>query len=180
MTDRWTASSAPCNARRVPRTTLLRDLAALTIVALMWRLDATGPRDGGIRSMVIATGAGVGAALVGFLLHEWGHLTGALMVGSRVHFPNRVLAPLLFHFDTVRNDRRQFLWMSYGGYAASALGVGAIVALAPLDRWSGQLAVGLAGLGTLITLIAEIPTTVRVQRGAPLPKGYAFQQPGAS
>jgi hypothetical protein len=163
----------------VPRTTILRDLAALTVAALLWWLDATGPRDGGIRSMAIATGAGIGAAIAGFLLHEWGHLAGALVVGSRVHFPDRVLAPLLFHFDTVRNDRRQFLWMSYGGYAASALGVGAIVALAPLGRWSGQLALGLAGLGTLITLIAEIPTTVRVHCGAPLPQGYAFQQPGA-
>lgn len=164
----------------MPRTSILRDLAAVFLAALLWWLDVTGPRAGGIRSMAIATGAGISAAVVGFLLHEWGHLAGALLVGSRVHFPDRVLAPLLFHFDTVRNDRRQFLWMSYGGYAASVVGVVAIVALAPLHRWSGQVALGLAGLGTLVTMIAEIPTTVRVHRGSPLPTGYAFQQPGTS
>jgi len=164
----------------VPRTTLLRDLAALALAAVLWWADAVGPRAPGPRSLLVATGAGVSAGVVGFLLHEWGHLAAALAAGSHVHYPDRLLAPLLFHFDTARNDRRQFLWMSYGGYAASAVGVALIACLAPLDRWSGQLALGLAGLGMVVTLIAELPTTVRVARGAPLPTGYAFVPPPPS
>jgi membrane-associated protease RseP (regulator of RpoE activity) len=116
-------------------------------------------------------------ALVGFLLHEWAHLAGALATGSKVHYPNRVLAPLLFHFDTEENDRAQFLAMSYGGYVGSAIGTLAILLFAPLDTLAGRTALGLAVVGGIVTAVAEVPTTVRVLRGGPLPTGYAFVPP---
>jgi hypothetical protein len=156
----------------MPRTTIARDLALLAVAALLWWADARGSG-----SALLAVAAGVSAGVAGFLLHEWGHLAGALAAKSRVHFPDRVLAPLLFHFDTTRNDRRQFLWMSYGGYAGSLAGIALILAFAPLDRLSGRVALGLAAAGALVTFLAEVPTTVRVLRGAPLPTGYAFDVP---
>lgn len=125
----------------------------------------------------VAVMAGVMTAVVGFLVHEWSHLAGARFTGSRVHYPNRLLAPLLFHFDTKENDRAQFLAMSYGGYLGSAVGVAAILLFAPLHELSGMVAAGLASLGMIVTFIAEVPTTVRVLRGAPLPSGYAFVPP---
>lgn len=165
----------------MPRTTLLRDLALLALAALLWWQDALARQaaSSSTGALILGAAAGVSAAVAGFLLHEWGHLAGALAAGSFVHYPDRLLAPLLFHFDTARNDRRQFLWMSWGGYAASAASVMLIAALAPLHALSGQVALGLAGLGTLVTLVAEVPTTARVLRGAPLPEGYAFRPPGA-
>ena len=161
----------------IPWVSVARDLSIVGATCGVWWVDVsrTAP-DGGARAAV-AVAAGVLAALVGFVVHEWGHLAGSLITRSRVHFPNRVLAPLLFHFDVAHNDRRQFLWMSYGGYAGSAVGVAAIGALATLGTLSGRVALALAGVGTLVTLIAEVPTTLRVARGAPLPDGYAFKAP---
>ena len=156
----------------LPRTTLVRDLVILAVVALLWWCDARGLGGAGV-----SIAAGLSVAVAAFLLHEWGHLVGALAVGSHVYLPNRVLAPLLFHFDTERNDRRQFLWMSCAGYVTSALGPAVIAALAPLDRLSGRVALGVAVVALIGTLVAEAPMTLRVLRGEPLPKGHAFSVP---
>ncbi|MFN7951743.1 MAG: hypothetical protein U0610_08440 [bacterium] len=161
----------------LPRITATRDALIVAAAGAAWIGDTAlaGRSDGGTAALGIATG--VLTALVGFLTHEWGHLAGALLAGSTVHFPNRIIAPLLFHFDGNRNGRRQFLAMSYGGFAASAVALALLVWLVPGDRWSGRTALVLAGIGTLVTLVAEVPTAVRVARGAPLPTGFAFTPP---
>lgn len=160
--------------------TLGRDLTVVALFALAWWWDAAERARGGPPSaaaLAAAVAAGVSAGAVGFVAHEWGHLAATLLAGGRVFYPNRLLAPLLFHFDAAKNDRRQFLWMSGGGYLASALGVAAIAALAPLSATSGRIALGLAVAGLAATLVGEVPTTLRVLRGAPLPDGYAFRAP---
>lgn len=166
-------------ARRPPPISLARDAAVLALTALAWTADLRLASRGGWLGGTVAVAAGTLTALTGFVVHEWGHLAGALASGSTVHFPGRLAAPLLFHFDTARNDRRQFLSMSYGGFAASALVLAVLIATLPLDRLSGRTAAVLAGLGTLVSLVAEVPTAVRVARGAELPSGYAFTPPRA-
>jgi hypothetical protein len=161
----------------VPRTTIVRDLAVLLVTVGFFLEDLRSRGQPGAAAWLFGIGAGVLAAVTGFLVHEWGHLAGALAVGSFVHYPNRLLAPLLFHFDTAKNDRRQFLWMSYGGYAGSLVGLAVIAVAYPLDALSGRVALGLAAVGFVVTAVAEVPTTVRVHRGAPLPTGYAFVPP---
>src|SRR3546814_13512735 len=81
------------------------------------------------------TGATAVAIIAGLLLpvsayfvHEWGHLSGALASGSRVHFPRNAAAVFLFRFDVDQNDRRQFLAMSAGGYIASIVVVALLLA----------------------------------------------------
>jgi hypothetical protein len=174
-----TSANHDVDVPRPPWVSIGRDVTLLGITAAAWWADASLRGAAGPKAMIAAVSAGVMAAVAGFLVHEWGHLAGAWLTGSRVHFPNRVLAPLLFHFESAHNDRRQFLAMSYGGYAGSAVGLAAIAAVARLDTWSGRIALGLAGVGTLITVVAEVPTTVRVARGAPLPEGYAFEPPAS-
>ena len=156
----------------VPHVTIVRDFLLTALMVLVWTIERSGAR-----SVAVQIAAGVLTAIVGFLLHEWAHLAGARWTASHVRYPNRVLAPLLFHFDCKTNGRSQFLAMSYGGYLGSFVGVGLILLLAPLDRLSGQVALGLAGVGMVVTLLAEVPTTVRVLRGGPLPTGYAFNPP---
>lgn len=163
----------------LPRTTIARDTLFFAATVGLWWLERRSSGSTGASARALQTAAGVSAAVVGFLIHEWGHLAGALLAKSRVHYPNRILAPLLFHFDSASNDKRQFLFMSYGGYLASAVGVALIASLAPLDARSGRLALGLAGLGLVVTFVAEVPITVRVLRGAPLPTGYAYGPPRA-
>lgn len=155
--------------------TVVRDSLITIVLVALWSLESRGTRVGPSWALPVLTG--FFTALVGFLLHEWAHLAGALATGSKVHYPNRVLAPLLFHFDTEENDRAQFLAMSYGGYVGSAIGTLAILLFAPLDTLAGRTALGLAVVGGIVTAVAEVPTTVRVLRGGPLPTGYAFVPP---
>jgi hypothetical protein len=86
-----------------------------------------------------------------------------------------VFSTLLFHFDSAKNDRRQFFWMSAGGYLASVVALAIILVLCPLSTWAGRTALGLAGLGVLATFTIELPITWRVWRGAALPMGSAYR-----
>ncbi len=146
-------------------------LAALTLAAL--GLDATA-RAGGRDDAWLGAAAGVLVALASFLLHEWGHWLGAVLAGARVHRPRTVFSPFLFWFDTGTSSRAQFLSMSIGGYLATGLAAGALLAWWTPGTTSGQVASVLAFAGIAVTLVAEVPVTVRVARGGPLPTGFAY------
>lgn len=162
---------------RPPRRLIARDLAVVAATLLAWSADTTLRGREGALPVAVGVAAGVLAALSGFLAHEWGHLAGSLLSGSRVHYPGRLLAPLLFHFDAAENDRRQFLWMSIGGYAATLAMVVLYLAILPRDCWSGRTGLLLLGGGALATFVLELPITARVLRGAPLPDGFAYRPP---
>src|SRR5690349_24353578 len=106
----------------------LRDLVIFAVTGACLWLDAAA-RAEQAASWPLAVAAGLLCALSGFLLHEWGHLTGALLTGSRVSYPDRLRSPFLFMFDVSVNDARQFLAMSFGGYAGSALAIALLVVL---------------------------------------------------
>jgi hypothetical protein len=164
-----------------PRVLVLRDLslmfAALGALVLDARLRATLPT--GPLTIAVGVLAGVLVAVAGFIMHEWGHLTGSLLTKSAVHYPQTALSPLLFHFDTKRNNRTQFLAMSWGGYLATAIATALVVAIVDARAWSGRVALVLTVGGMIVTLVAEVPTTVRVLLGRPLPDGFAFRPPRA-
>lgn len=160
----------------MPRRTLTRDALLVLLAIAAWSLEPSHRGASGAAAWVLTTTAGLLTVVVAFLLHEWGHLLGSLATGSRVFYPNTFTTPLLFHFDSATNDRRQFLWMSYGGYLASLVALAAILLFVPLDAWSGRVAIVLTAIGLAVTFVAEVPTTLRVLRGAALPSGYAFTQ----
>jgi hypothetical protein len=162
------------SATAIPRQLVVRDLALLALTVLTWRLDERLHAAGGAFAIVAAILAGVLTAAVGFLTHEWGHLSASLLTGSVVSYPRSIFSSLLFHFESERNDRRQFYWMSAGGYLASIVGMLLIVAFVP-HRLSGYIAIGLAALGALATFVLEVPITLRVMRGASLPTGSAYR-----
>jgi hypothetical protein len=160
---------------QIPVKMLLRDVcvAILAVVALL----ASHTLEGGdyAARWPLAALAGVLLALTGYLVHEWGHLLGALAVRSRVELPASIAAVFLFKFDTGANDRRQFLWMSAGGFIASAVVVALYVGLLSPDRLADRIALGLTVLGVLATAVLELPPAWRVLRGAELPRqGPAF------
>jgi hypothetical protein len=152
----------------------IRDLLIVAAAVALWRLDGSRGEDGAL-GWTVALLTGVGTALVGFLMHEWGHLAGSLLSGSTVDFPKRLITPLLFHFDSAKNDRRQFFWMSAGGYLASLIALAGIALLCPLSTRAGRVALGLGSLGVLATFTLELPITWKVWRGAPLPMGAAYR-----
>lgn len=148
---------------------LVREAALLGVLAALWIVELGWADRSGSGYTTFAILVGLVSTLVGALLHEWGHLVGSLLSRSVVHFPPGWIAKLLFDFDVEQNDRRQFLWMSLGGYVGSALGVLTFLALLPHDRLAGQVALGGAALGMLVSVVVEMPTTIRVLRGAPPP-----------
>ena len=152
-----------------------RDVLIAALLIGIWTTDRRLAHGAGAVFWALSLVSGLGYAVMGFLLHEWGHLIGSRLTGSVVHPAPSLLRPLLFHFDTSVNDRRQFLWMSMGGYAASALWLTFLVVTADTSRWSDRIALGVVLLGVVGTFVAEVPTTVRVWRGEPLPTGSAFR-----
>lgn len=149
----------------------LRDVLIISATAALWWLD----RSTGGSSILLGILTGVATAYVGFLAHEYGHLAASLATKSTVSYPASIFSSLLFHFDSAKNDRRQFFAMSFGGYGATLVAVAFIALLCPLDAWSGRIALGLAGLGTIVTFVLEVPITVRVWRGGALPQGLAYR-----
>lgn len=153
---------------------LLRDLAivAATVALVSWShgLQAAGAA----LHWPLAILAGALVAVSGYLAHEWGHLLGALSRGSRVELPPQLAAVFLFKFDSDRNDRRQFLAMSMGGFISSILVVALLLSLLDLHYWADRIALGLVVLGVIATFILEVPGAWKVYKGAPLPHGAAF------
>jgi hypothetical protein len=150
----------------------LRDAGIAVASLLVWSLEGwlRARGQGGAAAVFVSALAGLSAALCGFLIHEWGHLAGSLLAGARVSFPDALSSPFLFLFDVTHNGRREFLAMSYGGYVGSAVGLALLLALLPLHALSGQVSLTLAALGVALVFILEVPTTLRVYRGAPLPR----------
>ena len=151
----------------------VRDVIVVIATALAWWFEP-GLREGAL-AWPVAIGTGLLTAIVGFLAHEYGHLSASLATGARVSYPSSPLSTLLFHFDSAKNDRRQFLWMSLGGYMSSVIGIGLIVVLVPHDAWAGRISVLLAVAGLVVTFVLEVPITMRVFRGAPLPLDAAYR-----
>lgn len=144
-------------------------LIALTLVFSI--LDRMELPHGG---MFIAIATGVLVPVVGFLLHEWGHLLGTWMSGAVGHAPSTLMAFFLFHFDVSKATRAQFLAMSFGGYLATFFVVLGLIVWVDLSRLSGMIALVLSVLGIGVTVALELPTTWRVWRGDVLPTGGVY------
>ena len=147
----------------------LRDLAVLGGVAGLLHVERAEHAAGAEPSLILQIAAGAGLVLAAALLHEWGHLLGSLLTRSEIRYASSPWTLLFFDFDTDANDRRQFLAMSVGGYLGSLLGLALIAAVAPLDRLPGWIAMGVGSLGVIATIVIEMPTTLRVWRGAEPP-----------
>ncbi len=153
-----------------------RDGLILAGVAALWVLAA--PWSGGrgaladLSGVVVGLGLGVGA----FLLHEWGHLLGGLAARSEVHAPASLRSVYLFSFDSKRNSRRQFLVMSFSGFAVTALAVWLAYGLLPGELLATRVARGAVAFLASLTVFLEIPIVlVSLLRPKALPPVEVFQ-----
>lgn len=153
---------------------ILRDLLLVTTTSLLWHLTLGAGSDTP-GAMALHGLTGLMTVLLGYLLHEWGHLAGAWISRSVVHLPQGALSsPFLFRFDTGRNNRRQFLAMSAGGFIVSGLVVIVLMLALPMHLLASRIAMSLTLLGVLATFILEIPPAWLVYRGGEMPGGAAF------
>ena len=157
---------------------LMRDLLLIAFTGWLWRLaiEHGAPEAAGGYALHVATA--LMTVIAAYLVHEWGHLIGAWISGSRFFLPAHIAAsPFLFRFDNVRNTRRHFVWMVWGGFVSSIALVILLVALLPRELLAAQIALGMTALGVIATFVIELPEFWRVYRGAPLPDGAAFVSP---
>jgi hypothetical protein len=139
---------------------LARDLAVLAVTVLAWHWAA--PLSAGTGAVSDLTGFVLGL-LIGacaFLLHEWGHLVGAFAGGSAVQPPSSLRSPFVFTFDSRANSLRQFLVMSFAGFAATAVVVWAAYAALPSDLLATRVARGAVVFLAFLGIVLEVPLVV--------------------
>jgi hypothetical protein len=139
---------------------LARDLAIAAVAFIAWHLAA--PLSAGTGALGDFTGVVLGVLLgaCAFLVHEWGHLLGALASGSAVQPPESLRSAFVFRFDSRANTRRQFLAMSFAGFAATALVVWAAYGLLPSELLATRVARGLVVFLTFLGVVLEVPLVV--------------------
>lgn len=139
---------------------LARDLIIVALTALVWHLAAAASARPGMPGDLAGVLAGVTIGVCGYLLHEWGHLLGALSAGSTVR-PGRSLASgFLFSFDSRANTRRQFVALSLGGWLATTLALWFVYAALPSDLFASRVARGFVTANVALVVLIEIPLVV--------------------
>lgn len=161
-------------AAPIPWKHALRDLAILGLTLVSWRVDTALRDSGGLAAWVSAIATGSLTAFVGYLFHEWGHLTAAVVAGAKYRLPDGPGEIFLFNFDVGRSTPGQFVCMSLGGFAASAVAVAFLLLVMPTGALAGKIALVLVVLGILATVVLELPPFFRVLAGGPMPRGVAF------
>lgn len=154
----------------------IRDLLILAATVGAWWLSLAFEPQTTLRS-ALSIGAGVGAAICAYNLHEWGHLLGAHFTDS-VYVPaRRLVSPFLFSYDAERNSRRQFLIMSLAGFAATAAFVAAFWWWMPQDQQAGRIALRGALVLAGLTVVIELPIFLRALLGTTVPRTGMFKGP---
>jgi hypothetical protein len=139
---------------------LVRDLGVVALAALAWLLLAPLSAGAGALSDFSGVVAGALAGAGAFLLHEWGHLLGALASRSAVRPTESLRSPFVFAFDSRANSRAQFLVMSFAGFAATAAGVWAAYAMLPPELLASRVARGAVVFLAFLGVVLEVPLVV--------------------
>ena len=102
---------------------------------------------------------GILLGVIFYLFHEWAHLGGALIGKSIVAYPEKVLSPFIFSFNSQANSVRQFLFMTVGGFGATAILLSAYLICLPDNVW-GRLALYISLFLTSLTVFIELPIAI--------------------
>lgn len=154
----------------------VRDGAIVLAAWLAWGGGAH--RTVGVGPVADALGVLLGL-LVGacaFVSHEWGHFLGARVAGAVVHAPRGIGSVYLFSFDSRRNSRRQFLFMSFGGFVITGVAVWVTQALLPDGLLATRVARGAILVLASLTVVFEIPLVLWAVLVGSLPPVETFAQ----
>ena len=97
--------------------------------------------------------------LIFYLFHEWAHLFGALLSRSVVAYPETVISPFIFSFDSQANSVLQFVSMTVGGFFATAILLSGYLMFLPENVW-GSVALYISFLLTGLTVFIELPIAI--------------------
>ena len=154
----------------------IRDLAILFVTVALWWMSLEVDPSGALHTW-LSIGAGVGAAICAYNLHEWGHLIGAHLTDSVYTPAKRLISPFLFAYDADHNTRRQFLIMSLAGFAGTAAFLIAFILWMPQDQQAGRIALRSAIVLAGLTVVIEFPIFLRALFGKTVPRTGVFKGP---
>jgi hypothetical protein len=138
-------------------------------LGLWWAL---AERSSGTGAQADFAGVGVGLlfGVSAYLLHEWGHLLAALASRSTVRAAQSLRAAFIFQFDPDENSLGQFLFMSFSGFAATAVVVWAFYVFLPDGLLATRVARGASLVLAFTGLVLEFPLVLIALRNRSIPK----------
>lgn len=160
-------------AERAADTKNLKSVGMIHLVVVMAAITLWGAADNwstttgwGLAWVVAMVNAGLAAQVIANVVHEWGHYAGACLAGARTQaFDKPVGYYFMFNFPFDQNDRRQFLWMSWGGILAPWLLVVLALVCIPIDSASRALFLAMFVTRAVQVSLFEVPVVRRTARG---------------
>ena len=152
-----------------------RDLAFVVGFVALWWLTAGLSSGDGVRSDFFGFVAGIALGACAVVLHEWGHLLGALASRSVVRFAESLRSFFVFSFDSRLNSRRQFLSMSFGGLIATAAAVWLFYSFLPDEQLASRVARGVALFLAFLGVFIEVPLVFWALLRSDLPPVETFE-----
>lgn len=156
-----------------------RDLGILVVALAVWW--AISDLSGGSSFVSDFTGvvAGVLLGISAYTLHEWGHLLAALAVGSVVRPTGRLASAFIFSFSARQNSLRQFVVMSLGGFAVTALLVWSFYTFLPDGLLATRVARGAVLFLAFLGVVLELPlfTVALLRRAVPAAVAVPLKAP---
>ena len=127
---------------------IVRDLLILTLVLSLLVVNLES------NNLQLMTGIGVGLLI--YLLHEWSHYLGAVRSGAHLKRAGSLFSPFIFSFDSNTNSRKQFIDMSWPGFASTFSCLLALYLYRPDEIWA-EVAWKAAIALTAFTVVVEGP-----------------------
>lgn len=156
-----------------------RDASLVAAASLLFVFVGAFSRGAGPLADLAGVVAGTALGLMTFPLHEWGHFLGAVATRSRIEPAASLRAFFSFSFDSQRNSLRQFLAMSFGGWAGTALSVAVAYGALPDALLATRVARGLVLASVLLVALTEIPLIVRALATGRIPPVETGRRAGA-
>ncbi len=161
------AAEAKKQRRNLSNVSTIHFVAAMAAITLWGAADAWAiVSDWWLARGVAVINAVIAGTVVAGIVHEWAHYTGARLSGAATQvFDKPINYFFVFNFPFDRNDRRQFLWMSWAGIAAPWLLVLATPLLVPIDNPSRAMLLAVLVTRAAQAAFFEVPVALRTANG---------------
>ena len=135
----------------------VRDGALIFLTVLGWIALSGFSAGEGLLPETLTVLLGVMGGLCAWVLHEWGHVLGAMLGRSKLRVPTKLFSVYLFGFDNKAHTRGQFVVMALGGFVATGLAFAFVMLALPQDLLATKVARGLVLLEIAVTAVLEVP-----------------------
>lgn len=138
----------------------LRDALALSFFVLLYVFLADYSAEGVWWSDFVGVVTGVGIGLCAHYLHEWGHVTGAILSRSQFTVNDDMRSLSVFTYDSKTNSRGQFLLMSFAGFLMTALVVWLVFSTLDGSLLAERVARGSVLFLVFLGVVLELPLVI--------------------